>query len=406
MPSRRRGVTRMTETCTGLRSHRPTRIPHSTRPCSRSWPRRARPTSTGRCSGAPGTPTACSRRPGRSPPCGRRWLDAPGGRRPLPRGAGPALPPVGMGDHRSSGKKDCDPRLGTIAPRRGRWLADTRRPHRSGRASMIVHDKIYVNGAWVPSTGKGKLEVIDSATGEDIAGVAEGRPKSGQGRRSAAAASRARPPRRAPSAASADAHRRSARRPDRRIAQIISHEVGMPMTLLGVPRPGRLPAGRVTDATKGAERFESEEEIGNRSSSTSRSASSGARHAVELPAVPGRAEGRPGAGRRLHRPAEASEVAPIDASILADVIDEVGFAAGVYDLVSGVGPVVGEAIAAPPKVDMVSFTVPSSQTTGHGARRRGRQAGLGWNSAAGRPTSCSTTPTSPPPCRPGCSVAT
>ena len=51
-----------------------------------------------------------------------------------------------------------------------------------------------------------------------------------------------------------------------------------------------------------------------------------------------------------------SEVAPIDAFILAEVIDEVGLPAGVFNLVSGLGPMVGEAIAAHPDVDMVSFT--------------------------------------------------
>ncbi len=51
-----------------------------------------------------------------------------------------------------------------------------------------------------------------------------------------------------------------------------------------------------------------------------------------------------------------SEVAPINAFILAEVIDEIGLPPGVFNLVSGVGPVVGEAIAAHPKVDMVSFT--------------------------------------------------
>ena len=51
-----------------------------------------------------------------------------------------------------------------------------------------------------------------------------------------------------------------------------------------------------------------------------------------------------------------SEVAPVDAFVLAEVIDEVGLPAGVFNLVSGFGPVVGEAIAAHPDVDMVSFT--------------------------------------------------
>ncbi|MCU1394452.1 MAG: aldehyde dehydrogenase family protein [Ilumatobacteraceae bacterium] len=59
-----------------------------------------------------------------------------------------------------------------------------------------------------------------------------------------------------------------------------------------------------------------------------------------------------------------SEIAPIDAFILAEVIDEVGLPAGVFNLVSGYGPTVGEAIAAHPDVDMVSFT---------GSNRAGRR---------------------------------
>ena len=51
-----------------------------------------------------------------------------------------------------------------------------------------------------------------------------------------------------------------------------------------------------------------------------------------------------------------SEVAPLSAYALAEVFDEAGLPAGVFNLVSGTGPVVGEAIAAHPKVDMVSFT--------------------------------------------------
>ena len=51
-----------------------------------------------------------------------------------------------------------------------------------------------------------------------------------------------------------------------------------------------------------------------------------------------------------------SEVAPVDAFLLAEIIDEVGLPAGVFNLVSGFGPVVGEAIAGHPDVDMVSFT--------------------------------------------------
>lgn len=51
-----------------------------------------------------------------------------------------------------------------------------------------------------------------------------------------------------------------------------------------------------------------------------------------------------------------SEVAPLSAYALAEIFDEAGLPQGVFNLVSGTGPVVGEAIAAHPEVDMVSFT--------------------------------------------------
>ena len=51
-----------------------------------------------------------------------------------------------------------------------------------------------------------------------------------------------------------------------------------------------------------------------------------------------------------------SEVAPLNAFLLAEVIESIGLPAGVFNLVCGAGPVVGEALACHPKVDMVSFT--------------------------------------------------
>lgn len=55
----------------------------------------------------------------------------------------------------------------------------------------------------------------------------------------------------------------------------------------------------------------------------------------------------------VHKP---SEIAPLSACILAEVIEGIGLPAGVYNLVSGSGEVVGEALAVHPDVDMVSFT--------------------------------------------------
>jgi aldehyde dehydrogenase (NAD+) len=51
-----------------------------------------------------------------------------------------------------------------------------------------------------------------------------------------------------------------------------------------------------------------------------------------------------------------SELAPIDAAILAEVIDSVGVPPGVFNLVHGTGPGIGDALTRHPDVDMVSFT--------------------------------------------------
>jgi betaine-aldehyde dehydrogenase len=51
-----------------------------------------------------------------------------------------------------------------------------------------------------------------------------------------------------------------------------------------------------------------------------------------------------------------SEIAPLNAFILAEVIESAGLPAGVFNLVTGTGTVVGEAMATHPEVDMVSFT--------------------------------------------------
>ena len=51
-----------------------------------------------------------------------------------------------------------------------------------------------------------------------------------------------------------------------------------------------------------------------------------------------------------------SEIAPIDAMILAEVMHEAGVPAGVFNLVNGDGPGVGQAMSSHPDVDMMSFT--------------------------------------------------
>ncbi len=51
-----------------------------------------------------------------------------------------------------------------------------------------------------------------------------------------------------------------------------------------------------------------------------------------------------------------SEVAPLDAILFAEILDEAGVPPGVFNLVNGDGPGVGQALATHPDIDMMSFT--------------------------------------------------
>jgi len=51
-----------------------------------------------------------------------------------------------------------------------------------------------------------------------------------------------------------------------------------------------------------------------------------------------------------------SEIAPLNAFLLAEIVHEAGIPAGVFNLISGYGPVVGEALVTHKEVDMISFT--------------------------------------------------
>lgn len=55
----------------------------------------------------------------------------------------------------------------------------------------------------------------------------------------------------------------------------------------------------------------------------------------------------------VHKP---SELTPLSALLLAELAEQAGLPAGVYNVVTGTGPVAGEALATHPCVDMVSFT--------------------------------------------------
>lgn len=217
--------------------------------------------------------------------------------------------------------------------------------------------QIYVNGQWTASTGTGSLEVTDSATEEVIASVPEGTAADVDA--AVAAAKDAFP---AWSALSAEQragylmaiHAGLEARTDE-LAETIAKEVGMPLMLSKIIQAG-LPKANFAIAAQLLGSYPFEEQVGN--SLVVREAIGVVGcitpwnyplHQIALKVAPALAAGN----TVVLKP---SEVAPINAFILAEVIHEAGLPAGVFNLVTGVGPVVGEAIAAHADVDMVSFT--------------------------------------------------
>ena len=230
---------------------------------------------------------------------------------------------------------------------------------------MEVRDKIYINGEWVASTGTGSLDVFDSGNGEKIASVPEGTAEDVDRAVKAAAAA-------FPAWAAMDRKLRVElvtkvgeallARADA-ISQTISREVGMPQSLAGSVQVG-LPAMSFITLANDVENFAWEEEVGNSLVVREPIGVVGAITPWNYPLYQIALKVAPALVTGCTVVLKPSEVAPLNAFALAEVIDEVGLPAGVFNLVTGVGPVVGEAIAAHPKVDAVSFT----GSTGAGKR--------------------------------------
>ncbi len=222
---------------------------------------------------------------------------------------------------------------------------------------MKVHDKLFINGDWVSSTGTESIDVINASTeavmGRIPAGTADDIDRACQAARAAFESWSARP-----AAERAEYLQKIsaglAARSDE-LAQMIAGEVGMPLPLSKMIQVG-LPTFTFANYAKLSAEFKYEEQIGSSLVVREPVGVVGCITPWNFPLHQIAAKVAPAIGAGCTVVLKPSEIAPLNAFLLAEVIQASGLPAGVFNLVTGYGPVVGEALASHPSVDMISFT--------------------------------------------------
>ena len=223
---------------------------------------------------------------------------------------------------------------------------------------MHTYDKVYINGKWVAPQGQDKaIEVFDSTNEQVMATIPSCNAQDVDAAAKAAAAAFL-------TWSALDVEERAkymnrigdgiAARMDE-LATAISRETGMTKFLSQMIQVG-LPINSFKQAAIVAEKFEYSHELGSSLVVREPIGVVGCITPWNYPLhqITAKVAFAMAAGCTVVL--KPSEIAPIDAFILAEIIDEIGLPAGVFNLVTGTGPVVGEALAAHPSVDMISFT--------------------------------------------------
>lgn len=222
---------------------------------------------------------------------------------------------------------------------------------------MKIYDKFYINGEWRQPAGREMIDVVCSSTEETIARVAAGTEADVD-----AAAKAARTAfqgwANTPVADRAVLLKKisdglAARRDE--IGKVIAQEVGMQIKL-AIAIQASLPVASFANFARLLGEFQFEVQIGN---------SRIVREPVGVVAaitpwnfplhqIAAKVAGALAAGCTVIL--KPSTVAPLNAFILAEVIDSVGVPPGIFNLVPGRGAQVGEALCAHADVDMITLT--------------------------------------------------
>ncbi|MBC5767806.1 aldehyde dehydrogenase family protein [Ramlibacter albus] len=222
---------------------------------------------------------------------------------------------------------------------------------------MKIHDQLFIDGAWRTATGDAELQVTDSYTEEPFASYRTASPAdvdaAVRAARAAFAAWSVMPlPERV---AAVRRVGQALRERSGAIANVISREVGMPLKLAARIQAAAPIAAWELHAEL-ATQIEWEERIGH---SLVQQVAVGVVACItpwNYPLHQVTAKLAPALLAGCTVVLKPSELAPSSAFMLAEAIEAAGLPPGVFNLVHGTGPEVGEALVKHPEVDMVSLT--------------------------------------------------
>ncbi|MFF4960868.1 aldehyde dehydrogenase family protein [Streptomyces sp. NPDC001222] len=222
---------------------------------------------------------------------------------------------------------------------------------------MKAHDGMYIDGAWRPAFGRDTIDVVNPADEQVIgrvpAGTAEDVDAAVQAARAALPAWAATPPARRAERLGALRDVLAARREE--IAETVTAELGSPPEFSRNVQAG-LPIAVAGTYAELAAGHAFEEKVGNSVVYHEPVGVVGAitpwnypLHQIVAKVAPALAAGC----TVVLKPAEDT---PLTAQLFAEAVHEAGVPAGVFQLVTGLGPVAGQALAGHEGVDLVSFT--------------------------------------------------
>ena len=222
---------------------------------------------------------------------------------------------------------------------------------------MKNYSKMYINGVWVEPKGQGACEVINPATGELAGQVPNGNE---QDVHEAVMAARGAFHEWSNSSAQERSEmigKLATKLAERKeeIGAVITSELGMPL-MWSIPVQAGLPAGVMASYAELPQAMDEIEQVGS---------SEVVKEPIGVCAfitpwnyplhqIVGKVAPALAAGCTMV--VKPSREAPLNGFLLAEIMDEVGVPPGVFNLISGAGRVIGEALSSHPEVDMVSFT--------------------------------------------------